>query len=89
MKTTLALLAASTSLASAIPLSSTSKGPSLNTRQSCENTATSRSCWGDYSIDTDWYETTPDTGVTREVVPFLAFLYPATTLTNHTVLAQC
>ena len=24
-------------------------------RQSCENTATSRSCWGDYSIDTNWY----------------------------------
>lgn len=34
---------------------------------SCENTATSRNCWGEYSIDTDYYQTTPDTGVTREV----------------------
>ncbi|ETS76617.1 hypothetical protein PFICI_12004 [Pestalotiopsis fici W106-1] len=33
---------------------------------SCENTATSRNCWGEYSIDTDYYQTTPDTGVTRE-----------------------
>jgi hypothetical protein len=33
----------------------------------CENTATSRSCWGEYSIDTDYYNIVPDTGVTREV----------------------
>ncbi|KAI4600027.1 laccase, multicopper oxidase, benzenediol:oxygen oxidorectuctase [Pestalotiopsis sp. 9143b] len=33
---------------------------------SCENTATSRNCWGEYSIDTDYYQITPDTGVTRE-----------------------
>lgn len=33
----------------------------------CENTATSRSCWGEYDIDTDYYDVTPDTGVTREV----------------------
>jgi hypothetical protein len=33
----------------------------------CDNTATSRNCWGQYSVDTDYYETTPDTGVTREV----------------------
>jgi hypothetical protein len=26
-------------------------------RQSCDNTATSRDCWGDYSIDTNWYVT--------------------------------
>lgn len=32
----------------------------------CENTATSRSCWGDFSTDTNWYTETPDTGVTRE-----------------------
>lgn len=38
----------------------------LKPRASCENTATSRDCWGDYSIDTDYYTTTPDTGVTRE-----------------------
>lgn len=33
----------------------------------CENTATSRQCWGNFSIDTDYYDVTPDTGVTREV----------------------
>ncbi|RDW82847.1 hypothetical protein BP6252_03959 [Coleophoma cylindrospora] len=33
---------------------------------SCENTATSRSCWGEYDIDTDYYNIIPDTGVTRE-----------------------
>jgi hypothetical protein len=36
----------------------------------CENTATSRSCWGEYDIDTDYYNVIPDTGVTREVSPF-------------------
>lgn len=35
---------------------------------SCENTATSRQCWGDYNIDTDYYNVTPDTGETREVI---------------------
>lgn len=34
---------------------------------SCENTPTSRSCWGNYNIDTDYYNVVPDTGVTREV----------------------
>lgn len=38
----------------------------LRRNVSCENTATSRSCWGDYDIDTDYYEVIPDTGVTRE-----------------------
>ncbi|KAH8651275.1 laccase from botrytis Aclada At 1.67 A resolution [Xylariales sp. PMI_506] len=32
----------------------------------CENSATSRNCWGDYSIDTNYYDTIPNTGVTRE-----------------------
>lgn len=32
----------------------------------CEHTATSRQCWGDFSIDTDYYTTTPSTGITRE-----------------------
>jgi len=35
---------------------------------SCENTATSRNCWGNYSIDTNYYDVTPDTGVIREVI---------------------
>ncbi|CZT41233.1 probable Laccase-2 [Rhynchosporium secalis] len=51
-------------LASAIPLN-TELNP-LEPRKECENTATSRGCWGNYSIDTDWYETVPNTGVTRE-----------------------
>lgn len=32
----------------------------------CENGPSSRGCWGEYSIDTDWYEEGPRTGVTRE-----------------------
>ena len=67
--TVVTLLAASFchSFASTIPFSS--ERHSLTPRQntSCANTATSRSCWGDYSIDTDWYSVVPDTGVTREV----------------------
>ncbi|PQE21062.1 putative Laccase-2 protein [Rutstroemia sp. NJR-2017a WRK4] len=39
---------------------------STNSTTSCANTATSRNCWGDYSIDTNWYDVTPNTGVTRE-----------------------
>ena len=35
-------------------------------RTPCDNTPTSRGCWGDYSIDTNWYEETPYTGVIRE-----------------------
>jgi len=54
MKTTFAvLLVASASLASAIPFSTDLKTSPLHTRQACDNTATSRSCWGDYSIDTE------------------------------------
>ena len=34
----------------------------------CENTATSRDCWGDFSIDTNFYDVAPDTGVVREVM---------------------
>ncbi|KAK3984189.1 laccase-2 [Cladorrhinum sp. PSN332] len=40
---------------------------SLHPRQSpCENTPTSRNCWGDFSTATNYYDVTPDTGVTRE-----------------------
>jgi FtsP/CotA-like multicopper oxidase with cupredoxin domain len=35
----------------------------LQPRQSaCENTATSRNCWGEYNTDTNYYDVTPDTG---------------------------
>ena len=66
-----------TSLASCIGLvtallmpkdvSHATKFPRLQSRNtSCANTATSRGCWGKYSIDTNYYEEIPDTGVTRE-----------------------
>jgi hypothetical protein len=32
----------------------------------CTNSATDRSCWGDYDTSTNYYSTVPDTGVTRE-----------------------
>ncbi|KAL3440209.1 Cupredoxin [Aspergillus insuetus] len=32
----------------------------------CENTPTSRECWGQYNISTDWHSVVPETGVTRE-----------------------
>ncbi|KAI9359649.1 Cupredoxin [Zopfochytrium polystomum] len=35
------------------------------TTAACVNSATARSCWGDYDITTDYYDTVPDTGVTR------------------------
>lgn len=33
----------------------------------CEHTATSRNCWGEYDVDTDYSEVFPDTGVVKEV----------------------
>ncbi|KAK7710263.1 hypothetical protein SLS64_005847 [Diaporthe eres] len=36
-------------------------------RAACDgNTASTRSTWCDYDLSTDWYNTVPDTGVTRE-----------------------
>jgi hypothetical protein len=32
----------------------------------CTNSASDRSCWGDYDISTNYYDEVPDTGVTRE-----------------------
>ena len=32
----------------------------------CTNSATDRSCWGDYDLSTNYYDEVPDTGVTRE-----------------------
>lgn len=32
----------------------------------CTNSASDRSCWGDYDTSTNYYNTVPDTGVTRE-----------------------
>jgi hypothetical protein len=72
MKAALAALFATSlyhSLTSAIPLLTGGSTSPLSPRQttSCANTATSRKCWGEYSIDNNWYDVTPDTGVTKEV----------------------
>jgi hypothetical protein len=43
--------------------------PSLSAKtlsKRCTNSADDRSCWGDYDISTNYYDTVPDTGVTRE-----------------------
>jgi hypothetical protein len=32
----------------------------------CDHGPDTRRCWGNYSIDTNYYEVVPDTGVTRE-----------------------
>lgn len=32
----------------------------------CVNSASDRSCWGDYDLSTNYYDVVPDTGVTRE-----------------------
>ena len=48
--------------------SDSSKDSTLVSRDVCDgNTADDRTVWCDYSIDTDWYDEVPDTGVTREV----------------------
>ncbi|KAI1327254.1 putative extracellular dihydrogeodin oxidase/laccase [Xylariaceae sp. FL0255] len=36
------------------------------TKGPCENSAANRSCWGNYNISTNYYDTIPNTGVTRE-----------------------
>lgn len=69
MKSTLFTCLASTAYyfsVAAAPFSSDIVTSPLTKRASCDNTATSRSCWGDYDIDTDYYSVTPDTGVVRE-----------------------
>jgi hypothetical protein len=37
----------------------------------CVNCPTDRQCWGDFDINTNYYQNTPDTGVTKEVYSFL------------------
>ena len=39
---------------------------SNNLSKRCTNSASDRSCWGDYDTSTNYYTTVPDTGVTRE-----------------------
>ncbi|KAH7403702.1 laccase 3 [Cadophora sp. MPI-SDFR-AT-0126] len=35
-------------------------------KRACDNSASDRSCWGDYDLSTNYYDEVPDTGVTRE-----------------------
>ncbi|KAK0702553.1 multicopper oxidase-domain-containing protein [Apiosordaria backusii] len=52
-----------------LPLDSLQSSPHLTPlkpRQACENTPTSRRCWGEFDIDTNYYTTWPDTGNTKE-----------------------
>lgn len=44
-----------------------SKRPGPRPPGPCQNSPTSRGCWGDYSIDTDYYNVFPRTGRTVEV----------------------
>ena len=67
---------------------STTTSSSSSTSTSCVNSATSRNCWGDYNIDTDYYSTTPDTGVTVSVYLISRYLTQQYVLTvDNTTLA--
>lgn len=68
MLSSLVFVAALIGIASAGPLNLEDvETPQLFPRAACDgNTASTRSQWCDYSIDTDYYETVPETGVTRE-----------------------
>lgn len=59
-----ALQALASSVVIAAPHSSLSKR--------CVNSATDRSCWGDYDLTTNYYDEVPDTGVTREVSQYFS-----------------
>lgn len=48
------------------PWSSPSDNTGSKVHKRCTNSADDRSCWGDYDISTNYYDTVPDTGVTRE-----------------------
>ncbi len=57
---TLALVAGSSAFS--IPTADLEAGllTALQPRQSCENSPSNRSCWGNYDIGTDYYSTIPD-----------------------------
>ncbi|CZR56712.1 related to laccase precursor [Phialocephala subalpina] len=58
------LAASALSTAFAAPSSSLASTSKLSKR--CTNSASDRACWGDYDLSTNYYDTVPDTGVTRE-----------------------
>lgn len=43
-----------------------SQQPEHSLSKRCTNSASDRTCWGDYDISTNYYDEVPDTGVTRE-----------------------
>lgn len=44
----------------------------------CTNSAADRGCWGEYDITTNYYDISPDTGVTKEVcIPQTEKLVPS------------
>ncbi|KAK0625459.1 laccase 2 [Bombardia bombarda] len=67
MKLTLFSLVAAALGSQALSIPYHSLETSLQPRQSnCENGPDSRNCWGNFSIDTNYYDVTPDTGNTVE-----------------------
>jgi hypothetical protein len=67
----LALFSGLTAITSALVAAAPSVEPSLlssrATTAPCKfNSATAPSCWGNYSLSTNWYNESPTTGVTRE-----------------------
>lgn len=55
-------------LASAVLISGALAAPRVSRplAKRCTNSASDRSCWGDYDLSTNYYDEVPDTGVTRE-----------------------
>lgn len=53
---------------SLIPPSNSLSNPSSHrlTTRACDNSASDRSCWGDYDTSTNYYDEVPDTGETKE-----------------------
>lgn len=55
--------------------------PAAPISKRCTNSATDRTCWGDYDISTNYYDEVPDTGVTVEVC---VIIYVLGLVTNGT-----
>ncbi|CZR67928.1 related to laccase precursor [Phialocephala subalpina] len=58
------ILASSLALISWVKAAPATSNPNLGKR--CTNSATDRSCWGDYDLSTNYYDEAPDTGVVVE-----------------------
>lgn len=58
---------ASSTLAMSLPSLQDLTSNLMPRQANCQNSPTSRGCWGNYSIDTNYYDVFPDTGVTRDI----------------------